>query len=732
MRVAPVVVLSPEERACLYRWSRRDARHDPRSLRARIVLGAADGLQDVEIGRKIRVSRLTAARWRRRFLSERLRGIDHPHSRGLRSGSIPEEQIHSIVRAVTTRNPEGNRAWSTRTLGHALGVSHSTVRRVWEAYRVRPIRHEPWPPRPDPSLPLVPTDVVGVYLRPPDYAVVFSLGTVAYSLTAAGESPQVRAGIPGGFNRLLRDVAQPSFSPSETRLRPFLRFLGELGPRMSRSPELQIVATIPGVVESPIFERWRTRHPQARFEFLSDAESWKSRLLVHLAEVGRHSPGSRTLEGRGELARALQLFFTSYSAESGPFEWVASSQELASEESGFRLRYELSVTGHTGFKKPSSVPPSMRTAGVADPRARELARLVLRKSLKLHTGEQVTIESWTETLEFANAFVLEALRVGARPLLVYKDEPTYWAAVSEVRPGNLARLGEHLRAAVRRSDVLVSFFGPSDRERAHSLSKATQWRLGEYQDALYDAAAKAGARAVQIALGRASEASARMYGVNLETWRNELIDASLVSPDELHRRAIRVADRLRRGREITIRHSNGTELKLGLKHRSPEVSDGRVAPASEKGRWNLVQLPGGVVTVALDEEIAEGVLRSNVPNSVGVMDSIGEMVGGRWTFERGRLARYNYEQGHDLFAQSYERASAGRDRPGTLSIGLNERIAISPLLMDQALGTITLQLGRNDHAGGTNHVFWWAWLILRGADLAIDGKWLLKGGKLVP
>jgi len=373
----------------------------------------------------------------------------------------------------------------------------------------------------------------------------------------------------------------------------------------------------------------------------------------------------------------------------------------------------------------------MRAPTAPDANAREMARVVLRKCLRVRPGEHVAVESWSETLDYANAFVLEILQLRARPLLVYQDEPTYWAAVAENRPSDLARVGDHLRAAIAKSDALVSFFGPSDRERSHALPWSTRFRLGEYPDALYGAAAKAGTRAVQLALGRASPASARMYGVDLATWKGELVAGTLVDPGLLHRRALRIARLFSTGRSIEISHPNGTRLRLGLRRRRPQVSDGLVPRARPKGDWGLVQLPAGVVSVALDERVADGVFRSNVRNSVGVSDTVGEVEGGRWTFTGGRLDRFSYDRGHELFSQSFERGGAGRDRVGLLSVGLNDRISMAPLLLDQQAGVLTLQIGRNESAGGINHAFWWAWLILRGADLKVDGKMVVKAGKLV-
>jgi leucyl aminopeptidase (aminopeptidase T) len=728
MRVAPRVILSPEERVVLLRWSRGNPARDRRVLRARIVLAAALGQQDLEIGRRVGVGRLTAARWRRRFLTSRLRGVERSTVRTPRRGGIPEARIREILRASVHATRVGPQRVSTRTLARRFGVSHSTVRRVWAEFGARPAGIEAAPLRPDPVLPLEPHDVVGVYLRPPDCAVALTLGP-----GAVGLPPAVPSGISGGREGLPPETwsTLPSPQAPRQRLREFLRFLGELEQATGRSKPIRVIATLPGLLPASDLREWRSRRPNVRLEPVEGLETWKARVLRDLERSGRLPPSEGRRHGRLETTRSIGLFLASYSSSSGPFQWVASRREVVASEAGPRLRYDLSVTGHPGFKKPPVVPVAVRSPSAPDARAREMARVVLRKCLRVRSGEHVTIESWSETIEYANAFVLETLRLGARPLLLYQDEPTYWAAVAENRPSRLARVGDHLRAAITRSDALVTFFGPSDRERAHALPWTTRFRLGEYPDALYGAAAKAGTRAVQLALGRASSASARMYGVDLATWKAELVDGTTVDPGLLHRRADRLARRVATGRSIEITHLNGTRLRLGLRHRRPQISDGIVPPARPKGSWNLVQLPAGVVSVALDEKVAEGLFRSNVRNSVGVSDTVGEVEGGSWNFSGGRLRRFHYDRGQELFAQSYERAGPGRDRVGMLSVGLNDRISMAPLLLDQEAGALTLQIGRNDFAGGTNSVYWWAWLILRGADLKVDGSPLVKAGRLV-
>lgn len=729
MRSAPPVELSPEERVALERWVRAGPRPDLRARKARIVLRAAEGSQDIEIARELGLHRLTVGRWRKRFLTERLRAVEERTPSGARLGRIPDERVRGIVAATAARDGSGPGVLSTRALARRFGVSHSTVRRIWNAYGIRPRRFEPLPLRADPRPLLVPSDVVGLYLRPPDYAMAFVMAPIPSTpgREAVVSLPTPR--VPTGVGKLLDGVTEALRATSPARDRNFLRFLSRVGPRAVRPRELLLIASRPGVPPSAQLRRWLTRHPSAKLALTEGRESWESQIAVVFRALAERSPAPRNFGWKGELARAIRLFLATYHDRAGPFEWVASGLQSRRDSSGYRLRYELSVTGHAGFKREGAVGRAMPVRA-SDPRAREMARVVLRKSLRVRKGERVTIATWSETLPFANAMVLEALQLGAWPLLLLQDEPTYWAATSEVPATHLSQIGDHLRAALRQSDVFVTFYGPSDRERFHSLPEAVRFRLGEREDHLYAAAAKGGARAVQVALGRASAASAQMYAVDLARWRDEMVQATLVDPEKLHQRAVRISEALRTGRRLHLTHPNGTDLTLGLRRRKPQVSDGRVPRARPDGGWNLVQLPAGVVTVALDERTAEGTFRSNVPNTIGVMDTIGEVADGRWRFTQGRLASYSYHEGQQLFSQSYQRAGPGKERPGTFSVGLNERIEISPLLMDQGLGTVTLQIGRNDVAGGATRTSWWAWLLLRGADLAVDGRTIVKGGRL--
>jgi leucyl aminopeptidase (aminopeptidase T) len=600
------------------------------------------------------------------------------------------------------------------------------VRRLWQRFGVDTQTVASVPMRPDPHFPLIPRAPAGLYLRSQDRASAFlltpdPLGSPSADPTGGPATPSV---VP--FPRV--DGADTDPARRRVRSRGLLRFLASIDRALGPDRLAEVLVCAPGLDADAAIREWVLRRPNLRLRWLVDERRWRELTENALAVSGRRDAPAVRARGRGETARSIGRYLASYPAGASPFEWTASGVELDRDAAGPRLRSELSATGHPGFKSPfrplENRPP--------DPRYREMARVILRRCLAVRSGESVAIESWSSTLEAANALTLEAWRIGARPMLIMRDEPTYWAAVQETRPEHLARVGAHLRAAIARSDALITFFGPSDRERFHALPFPTRRRLDDYHDALFEAAGRSRVRVAQMALGRISESSARMYAVDAEHWRDEVVDATTVDPRELQRRGLRLADRLRSGREVEITHSNGTRLRLGLRGRRPEVVDGIIARPRRGARRSVTTLPAGVVNVAVDERVADGFFRSNVANTVGVSDTVGEFVGGRWTFSGGHLTRFSYERGQEMFGQSYERAGPGRDTPGVLSIGLNDRISTAPLLLDQGTGTITLQIGRNVHVGGSNRADWWGWLLLRGGDLRVDGRLCVRGGRLVP
>ncbi len=174
MRIAPTVELSEEERQMLVRWSR--GRSTPFRLmqRARIVLLAACGKQNKEIAKTLGVMERTVGRWRKRFAQHGLDGIRKDLPRGGRKPTARLNHEQEIIRKTTQERPENVTHWSSRLLANALGISPSMVLRVWRANGLKPHLVKTFKVSNDPHFEEKLLDVVGLYLNPPEHALVLS------------------------------------------------------------------------------------------------------------------------------------------------------------------------------------------------------------------------------------------------------------------------------------------------------------------------------------------------------------------------------------------------------------------------------------------------------------------------------------------------------------------------------------------------------------------------------
>jgi leucyl aminopeptidase (aminopeptidase T) len=358
----------------------------------------------------------------------------------------------------------------------------------------------------------------------------------------------------------------------------------------------------------------------------------------------------------------------------------------------------------------------------------QVARNVLAKTLRLRRGENVVIETWSETLPWAKPFVTEARRMGVNPVMLFEDEDAFWESVQGGQTRQTGRVGTHEWAALDKTSGYVFFFGPSRWPRISELPPDKLAGFAAYNPEWYRRAARAKVRGARMYLGRTSPSAAERWKVDLDDWREELLRASLVSPGELHRLGARIGARLRTGKQVQVSHRNGTEISFRLGKFPLQLDDALVDSADLKMGNNMATIPGGVVGVAIDHTSAEGVA---VGNHTTYPDS-GPVTGTRWTFAKGHLTDQSYESGGEPIQSAYAKAPrTGRDRLGYFSVGLNPELTKSPQMEDQELGAVLLQIGGNTFRGGKNASPFGAWLVVKGADVTVDGKPLLQEGRVV-
>jgi len=363
---------------------------------------------------------------------------------------------------------------------------------------------------------------------------------------------------------------------------------------------------------------------------------------------------------------------------------------------------------------------------------RALARNVLENALRLKRGESVTIETWSSTLPWAESLVLEARRLGARPMVILEDEATWWRSVDTVPTRNLGAIGGQEWAALKHTNAYVALLGPLDTAREEKVPKSLDSRLSSNDHEWFQTVARFGIRCARWDLGRTSAVWAQRYGLELDTWRNELIEAALVDPRTLQRNGRWLAEKFRRGHELHLTHPNGTDLTLELAGRPAVVDDGVVDDQDIRAGNVVTVVPSGVTTVTVRETAGEGTLVSNVTGVLFADQAQTPLHGGSWTVRNGRIAQFGFARGGDRFRREFARAGPARIHPGFISVGLNPKISAIPLLFDQALGTVTFEVGRNSHFGGLTHTpHFAAYLSVRGGRLEVDGTPVVDGDRVL-
>lgn len=366
----------------------------------------------------------------------------------------------------------------------------------------------------------------------------------------------------------------------------------------------------------------------------------------------------------------------------------------------------------------------------AEPGPAELAQTLLGGTLSVRRGENVIIETWSHTVPYATACVVEARRRGAHPMLLLEDESAYWRSL-DVAPAvkRWSGVGSHEWAAVARASAYVFFPGPADGPRLMGLPAATRAALTGYNSEWYRRARTAHLRGVRSMLGYASDARAAQWGVPGATWRGQLLRASVAADlPAIAREARRTEERLRRGKLLRLTAPNGTDLTMRLRGRAPITDDGVVSPADVKAGRNMTVSPPGAVAVAVDERSAEGVAIANRPSFV----HRARLEGGQWEVRAGHLVNHWYTDGQAVFDEAYGAATRGKDVVGVFSLGINPALAPGvPQVEDQEAGAVTLLLGGNAGYGGSNHAGFSSWIVIGEATVAVDGAPLVDRGKLL-
>jgi transposase len=340
--LAPVE-LSDDERAQLVSWMRRRTSAQALALRSRIVLLAADGLKNTEIAAELGVHRNVAGKWRSRFLEQRLAGlVDEP--RPGRPRTISDEQVEEVIVRTLETTPKGATHWSTRSLARELGLTQSAVQRIWKAFGLQPHRQETWKLSKDPQFIDKVKDVVGLYLNPPERAVVLCVDEKS-QIQALDRTSPILPMLPGTPQRATHDYRRAGTSSlyaaldltsgtvigrlhSRHRAIEFKQFLQTLDREVPADLDVHLVLDNSSTHKTPAIQKWLAAHPRFVVHFTPTSSSWLNLVERWFAELTTKKLRRGAHRSVRQLNADIRAWIDTWNDNPRPFVWTKTADEI--------------------------------------------------------------------------------------------------------------------------------------------------------------------------------------------------------------------------------------------------------------------------------------------------------------------------------------------------------------------------------------------------------------------
>lgn len=337
------VVLTAPVRTLLEQWSRtRSGRHDL-AFRADLVLAAAAGVNDLHIARRLRTTRPTVAKWLKRFRTQGPDGL-HDEVRSGRPRTVREQQVAEIVHRTLHAKPADATHWSTRAMADAGGLSRETVRRIWNAFGLQPHRAETFKLGKDPLFVEKARDICGLYLNPPDLALVLSVDEKSQiqALERAQRLLPMRLGHPErrthdyerhGITSLFAalDVASGKVIGkcyARHRHQEFLNFLRLVDREVRTEFDVHLILDNYGTHKHPRVRRWLARHPRYHLHFTPTGASWLNQVERFFATLTQKQIRRGSFTSVRDLILKINRYLQLYNDNPRPFRWTKSADEI--------------------------------------------------------------------------------------------------------------------------------------------------------------------------------------------------------------------------------------------------------------------------------------------------------------------------------------------------------------------------------------------------------------------
>jgi transposase len=344
MRVAQSIKLTENEIKTLTRWSR--GRRTPTRLmkRAKMVLMAAEGEQDKTIAEGLGIDRRQVSRWRRRFIEKRLTGIEKDLPRGGRKATKREQMAPLIIEKTTQTKPSNATHWSVRTLADTLGIDKSMVQRVWHASGLKPHLFKTFKVSRDKKFAEKVIDVVGLYLNPPEHALVLC----ADEKTSVQALDRTQPGLPlvkGRLGTMTHDYKRNGtttlFAALEMaegsiigtcmnrhRHQEWIKFLNLIDQQTPQDLDLHLIVDNYATHKHPQVKAWLKRHRRFHCHFVPTSSSWLNMVERWFRDLTDKQIRRGVFKSVADLIAAIQAYIEHHNSNPKPFVWTANAADI--------------------------------------------------------------------------------------------------------------------------------------------------------------------------------------------------------------------------------------------------------------------------------------------------------------------------------------------------------------------------------------------------------------------
>jgi len=358
-RPIPEVELSAEERGALENWARRPKTAQATALRARLVLGCAAGKTNTAVAQELRVTKQTVGKWRSRFVAKRLDGLlDEPRPGAPRT--VTDAAVERVVTLTLETTPRDATHWSTRAMARQCGLSQSTVSRIWGAFSLQPHRSETFKLSPDPLFIDKVRDIVGLYLNPPDNALVLCVDEKA-QIQALDRSQPLLPMRPGQVERRTHDYRRHGttslFAAFDTqsgrvigqrhrrhRALEFRKFLDTIDTAVPEALDVHLIVDNYATHKTALIQRWLAKRPRYHLHFTPKGASWINLVERWFALLTEKQLRRGVHRSTRELEAAIDRYLTVYNEAPQPFVWTKTADEILASVA--RFCHRISDSGH--------------------------------------------------------------------------------------------------------------------------------------------------------------------------------------------------------------------------------------------------------------------------------------------------------------------------------------------------------------------------------------------------